>query len=375
MNKLIQSVIDLKSIVEKDLNIESVKAELEAQQAKRLEAETKANEVMNSGATGYGKEIIPSVITADPLLDMLGTYSGVLPLFPGNHGNAMGISEKVPVVGEANDFSGNSERTTSTYTPQNPKADGPATGEITITQGQFILPLAVSKRELNYTPVALEALIRQRINMSAAKTIDKFVLNADDAASGNVNKDGGTPASDIYYVQGNGGFRDTCIADTNTVDVGTLDKESFIDMLGKIDPRYCDTLSDLLWIMPRTVYNKALQLDEVVTYDKFSNGATIATGRLGQIYGIDILVTAAMPANCLATGKVHTSTGNSYGSFLLVYKPALQYGFGQPLEIQIQPVPGKGALMYTTFEFGFGIVYDKAGLGKTAVLGRNVTLT
>ena len=49
---------------------------------------------------------------ADPLLDMLGSYSRLLPLLPGNHGNNMAVSEKVPVIGEASLFQGNSEWTT-----------------------------------------------------------------------------------------------------------------------------------------------------------------------------------------------------------------------------------------------------------------------
>lgn len=210
--------------------------------------------------------------------------------------------------------------------------------------------------------------------MSAAKTIDKFVVNADSAASGNVNKDGGTPASTMYYMQGDNGLRKTAIADTNTVDVTTLANTSFTAMFSKVDDRYTSELQNLLWIMPRNVYNKALLLTDVVSMEKYGQAATINTGRLGQIFGVDILTTPAIPSLALATGKVHTSSGNTLGQMLLVYKPAVQYGFGQPLEIQIQPVPGKGALMYATFEFGFGIVYDKAGLGKTIALGRNVTV-
>ncbi len=48
MSKLIESVIALKSIVDKDLNIEAVKAELEAKAQADFEARTKANEVMNT---------------------------------------------------------------------------------------------------------------------------------------------------------------------------------------------------------------------------------------------------------------------------------------------------------------------------------------
>jgi len=58
----------------------------------------------------------------------------------------------------------------------------------------------------------------------------------------------------------------------------------------------------------------------------------------------------------------------------LVYKPAFQYGFGMPLEIAVQNVPGKGVNLIATYEFGMALVYDKAGLGKTAAMGINVTI-
>ena len=76
----------------------------------------------------------------------------------------------------------------------------------------------------------------------------------------------------------------------------------------------------------------------------------------------------------MATGLVHTSTGNSYSSFGLIYKPAIQYGFGQALEIDVVKVPGKGVQLVATFEFGQALAYDKVGLGKNMAMGINVTV-
>ena len=86
--------------------------EEEAVETPEVEEERKANEVMNTGASNFGAELIPTNVMADPLLDMLGSYSRLLPLLPGNHGNNMAVSEKVPVIGEASLFQGNSEWTT-----------------------------------------------------------------------------------------------------------------------------------------------------------------------------------------------------------------------------------------------------------------------
>ena len=49
---------------------------------------------------------------------------------------------------------------------------GPVTGSVTITQGQFIFQTNISKRELNYAPERLEAIVRERINRAAGRTVD-----------------------------------------------------------------------------------------------------------------------------------------------------------------------------------------------------------
>lgn len=77
-----------------------------------------------------------------------------------------------------------------------------------------------------------------------------------------------------------------------------------------------------------------------------------------------------------ADSGVVSETGgqNKKGSFAVIYKPAVQYGYGQPLEIDVFKVPGKGVALVATMEFGFAIADEVAGLGKTVGLGANVTL-
>jgi hypothetical protein len=60
--------------------------------------DVKANEVMHTTNTGFGKELIPVNVMLDPMLDLVPEYSKLLPLLPGNHGNNMPISAKVPVL-------------------------------------------------------------------------------------------------------------------------------------------------------------------------------------------------------------------------------------------------------------------------------------
>lgn len=351
------------------MDIKSLVSELKGVEVEAME--TKANEVMHTTNTGFGKELIPTNVLEDPMLDLVPQYSQLLNLLPGNHGNNMPISAKVPVIGEADLFQWNTEWTTGAWSFITPANHWPHTGEITITQGQYITTVSVSKRELNYAPEQLEAIIRERINRAAARTIDAVIINGDTASSWNVN---GTYSATACYAQNDNGIRKVGIANT-VVNCGALDSADFLSVKNVLDAGYQADLNNLLVIAPVSVYNKALTLSEVITQDKFGPEATIKAGVLAKIFNMDILVARDFPSATASTGKVSATSGdNTTGSFAVVYKPAVQYGFGQPLEISVYDVPGKWKDIVATFEFGFAIANSVAGLWKTVWLGANITL-
>ena len=334
--------------------------------------EQKANEVMNTGASNFGAELIPTNVLADPLLDMLGSYSRLLPLLPWNHWTNMAISERVPIIWEAKLFQWNSEWTTGAWslTPAN---NWPITDSVVISQWQFITTVDVSDRELTYATDRLESIIRERINRSAGETIDALIINADDTASASWNINW-TYTGDPYFVQQTNGIRKVWIANTG-VNVWTLTSASYLSVKNVLDERYQGELSNLLFIEPANVYNKSLALSEVITSDKFWPNATISAGVLAKIWNIDILVSKHFPALTDATGVVSwTASDNTKGSFACIYKPAVQYGFWKPLQIEVWRVLWKGIKIVATMEFWFAIVNNKAGLWKTVWLGINTTV-
>ena len=334
--------------------------------------EQKANEVMNTWAQYFGQELIPTNVMWDPLLDMLGNYSRLLPLLPGNHGNNMAISEIVPIIGEADLFQWNSEWTTwaGSLTPAN---YGPDTDKVVITQGQFITTVDVSDRELTYATDRLEAIVRERVNRAAWRTIDAFIINADSTASGSWNVNW-TYSWTPYYTQWTNGIRMVGIANTG-VSVWTITSAQYLAVKDVLDPRFQSELNNLLFIEPSNVYNKTLALSELITVDKFGPNATISQWVVAKIWNIDILVAQDWPALTNTSGLVDATAGNNTkGSFACVYKPAIQYGFGKPLQIEVGRVLGKGIKIVATFEFWFAIVNDKAWLGKTVGLGINATV-
>lgn len=171
------------------------------------------------------------------------------------------------------------------------------------------------------------------VRIGAAKTIDKFILNADSATSGNVNYDGGTPGATSYYMNDNNGVRDLAIANSNTRDVGTLTADDLLAIINLLGDYGAD-LEDLLWVCPMNVYLKLLALEQVLTVDKFGPNATFSKGILAKAFGIDVLVTNAIPSLAQSTGKVSNSGGsNTLGQLALIYRPAVIHGSGDAFDI------------------------------------------
>ena len=346
--------------------------EIASLEAKNLEVQTKADEVYHTTNTNYGAELIQADTVLDPIIDMVYKTNDLLAKLPGNHGTNMPISAKVPVIWEATLMTGNTEYTTWAFSLTASK-DGFATDEVQVNQAPFKAEYFISDRELTYSVGNLEAIARQRLAESANRTINAFVLNADSATTGNVNTSA-TPASTLYYMQSNvgGGIRKVGIANT-AIDISTLSDGDFLTMINGVG-QYASDIQNLLFLSPYNVSTKAMGLDAVKTVDKFGNEATIKSGVFNKVFGIENMVLRDFPALSLATWKVHETTGNDFGSIALIYKPAIQYGFGKTPEYASYRIVGKGTVLVAAMEFGFGIANESAGLDKTVSLWVNVTM-
>jgi hypothetical protein len=132
---------------------------------------------------------------------------------------------------------------------------------------------------------------------------------------------------------------------------------------------------DCLWLFNRATYNKGLALDALLDASKRGAASTLSGNAIANLFGADVHISKHM-GKTEADGKISTTaTNNTLGQLGLIYKPAIQYGFGQPLEIDVVKVPGKGVSLIATFEFGFDILQKDAGYTDSSVaIGYNVTL-
>lgn len=371
-DKLLKKLAEIRA---KQVGFDIVENEIKTFQ----DLETKANEVMHTGNVWAGAELVNAERLASDVLDMVPSYSALLPLLPGNHGSWLAQKEILPIVWEIGLFRGNSEWTDA----PGADADGTlsnklGTDKVTIEQGQFYAEIAISKRELNYSIVDLYKVVIEKLQKSAARTIDAFILNADNAETGNVNRDGfdfGTltdaQKDAYYYLQWDNGVRKLGIA--NGLDLGALDEDDLLDLTEQLG-QYAEDEENLLFITSNKVRNKIRKFDSYKNASVNGIGSTIEGRAVTQVWGIDMVTNRDNPALATSTGKVHNTTGNTTGQIQLLWKPAVQYWFGQDMDFAVRTIAGKGIILVVTFEFGFSIVSWKAGQDKTVATGYNITL-
>jgi hypothetical protein len=345
------------------------------------DAETKANEVLNSGNAGTGGDVVESERLSKEILDLIPQYSVLLNKLPGDHGKGLSKKEVVPVLGEAGLFEGNSEWTDQSgdVSLTAPITGTLLTGNVSIEQGMFKMGIPLSKRVLNYSVVDLYAHVVGQIQKSAGRTIDAYILNGDTALTGNVNTSTDMSAytqaqkDALYFLQGDNGIRKIGIA--NTVDIGAMDEDDITDMIVAMGDFGYDRDNLLFATSNNISTGKISKFDIYKDASKNGVGSTAEGRVLDKVAGVDLFTARDMPSAALATGKVSaTPASNTTGQIHLVYTPSIQYGFGQDMDFEVVSVPGKGLVLVVTFEFGFGIASAKAGLGETVVGGVNVTL-
>lgn len=230
--------------------------------------------------------------------------------------------------------------------------------------------------------VAVMPAMREVLLRSGAETMDAFALNADatNAATGNINLDDADPADTKYYLsEGQDGIRHQWIVDNTaqTVNAGgdaliDGDVTSALALMGKYaaDPTNCRIFTDVA-----TYLKGFLNLDGVLTIDKFGPSAVLLTGQLAAYRGIPVIVSASHPL-AEADGKVSTTAGNNtLGSISITNRLMWYLGFRRELMIEVfRDVSKRELVMVTSFREAIGTRGTRATNTHTAGI-RNILVS
>lgn len=344
-----------------------------------------ADEVEHTTNVGYGAELVPTDVLSNTVYNTIPEYATFLTTLPGFHGNNMGASEKVAIVGETGFARGNGEWTTGAGAISQGTRKL-ATWSVTITQEPLIFSIDISKRLKNYSILDTEAYVAREISKVATRTIESMIINADssDGATGNVNLDDAQPSvtfidgADDHRLLTDNGMRKLSLSGTagvDYVDLGTLEFNDFITTRSLLGD-YSSDLDNILLFMNTATYNKSLTLDEFKKQSDNGITSTIVDGRLQRkLAGVEYVVNRDFPLTEADWKVSTTATNNTKGGLSYLYKPAVQWGYGQSVETDIVKIPGKWVSVIATFEVWFTIVNKKAGFTSPSVaLGINITV-
>lgn len=291
-----------------------------------------ALKAMTSTGTGTGDELVPTNM-ATSLWEDFFLASRVA-----------GLIEQIPMPSNPFDWPLGLGDTTWRKGAENTAttATDLATAKITLTVTELLTELVWSYTLDEDAIIALMPAARRRLSQSGAELIDAFILNADstNAATGNINLDDANPDDDSYYLSdGQDGIRHLWLVDntSQTVNAGgdALADADVVDLLLAMGKYAADPMGVVMVTDVSTYLGGMLDLDEVVTVDKFGSDAVVKTGQLAAYRGVPIVLSASAPLT-EADGKVSTTSGNNTLGQISAFKTNMWVvGFKRQLLIEV----------------------------------------
>lgn len=323
-----------------------------ASEVKMAQLETKANELVHTGNTGFGAELIPGAVQTTDFLDLAPQINPTLGMFKGFHGRNMDKTMEVPVIGELALHNLEGEATDDTLDVVNASSGKLPTAKVTIAQKKMVFRVTISDEEVRFSNVVdIVATMQKKLAESAARTTISALINGDTVttANTNINLIDGTPASTAHYLAGDG-LRKTAFANSNAFDGGTLAYADFLTAMGAMGE---NVSGDLMWLFGTGSHVTALGLDEFK--NQYINGSysVVNDGRVRNFLGNDVAIDRYLQKSNVA-GKISaTPANNTKGSIILADKYAMQWGHNGDYSVELVRIPAKGWQLVGYYYLGF----------------------
>jgi hypothetical protein len=230
----------------------------------------------------------------------------------------------------------------------------PGTGQVVLTPGYLGMAVAYTSVFEEDSLIAASSQLNNQMNEKAEETIEQLFLNGDTATSGNINFDGDT-ATTQYYLASNGARKYALVTGSGTSRSGTTLDENDYRLTLKLFPSAIRTRKgQMAFIIDSDTHNTSLDIAAIKTEDVKRTNATIVSGLLQNIYGVDVYESGFLPL-ADSDGKV-TAAGNvaDTGTILGVYAPFWAMGWKRRVTIETsKDILAQSNLIVATFRLGF----------------------
>lgn len=213
-------------------------------------------------------------------------------------------------------------------------------GRVLLTPGELGMAVVWTDVLEEDSIVAVSSQYQQQITEKAEETIEQLFLNGDTAtdANTNINVIDGTPGSGLntpYYTASDGALKYALVTGSGTSrDGGTLDEDDFL-LTWKLLPAVVRSKrQNIAFVIDPDTYSAALRIPSIKTDDVRREGATLSSGDIRPVYGVDVLLSGFMGlAN--SAGKISaTPSNNTRGRILAVYSPFWAMGWKRRITIE-----------------------------------------
>ncbi len=232
------------------------------------------------------------------------------------------------------------------------------TGSATLTPGWLGMAVAYTTVLEEDSLIKVLPQYRKQMDEKAEETIEQLMINGDTAtgANTNINLIDGTPGTGLatpYYIASNGMLKYPLV--TNTAfsrDGGALDENDYRATLKLFATEFRTRFKNLAFIIDGDTHSASLDIAALKTDDVKRTNATLASGVLINMWGVDIFVSGFMPtAN--SSGKV-PAAGAALGRILAVYAPYWAFGYKRKVTIETARLPLEQAtVLVATLRLGF----------------------
>lgn len=213
------------------------------------------------------------------------------------------------------------------------------TGNVTLTPGQLGLAAAYSDVFEEDSLIKAAPQLNRQISEKMEETIEQLMVNGDvQTSTTNVNYDGGTPGTGLstpYYIASDGFRKYALVTGSNTSrSGGTLDENDFRLTLKLFPSAIRTRKGQIAFLFDPDTHNTALDIAAIKTEDVKRTNATIVSGVLENIYGVDCFECGFLPL-ADTDGKV-TYNGNvaDTGTILGIYAPFWAMGWKRKITVE-----------------------------------------
>jgi len=327
---------------------------------------TRANEVMISTANGAGDEWVTTAWSSDLWEKVRNSR-----IWEAVVSKGMRVVE-VPQGAESIYIMGDGTDPTVYTIAQNADLDATSRPSVTVkssqpgTLRQLLTPGTVAAAITYSDVLAEDSLIpvAAQLNLQMSETmqehVEKLMINGDTATSAttNINLIDGTPGTGLsapYYLASNGFLKLPLVTATGqSRDGGSLGVDDYRLTLKLLATAMRTRFENLVFIIDPDTHSASLALSEVATDDVRRTNATISSGVLVNVFGVDVYQSGQMGLANTA-GKISaTGANNTKGRILCVYAPHWALGWKRQVTIETQrDVLAQANILVGSMRLGF----------------------